>query len=75
MTMALIGLCVVALIVGVLAGRMIAKKQESAAPEAERQKLVEAAQKEAAELKRAAQLEAKEAALKATADAERPSRR
>jgi ribonuclease Y len=60
-----------ALIVGALLGWMIGKKDTSAAPELERQKLVEAAQKEAAELKRAAQLEAKEQALKATADAER----
>ena len=71
MTVVGILLCVAALIAGLGAGWMIWKQQESAAPEAERQKLVEAAQKEAAELKRAAQLEAKEAALKATADAER----
>jgi ribonuclease Y len=71
MTAALVILCVVALIVGVAAGRMIAKRQEGAAPEMERQKLVEAAQKEAVELKRAAQVEAKEAALKAQAEAER----
>jgi ribonucrease Y len=72
MTMAVgIVLAVVALVLGVVIGRMIAKQTESAAPESERQKLVEAAQKEAAELKRAAQLEAKEAALKATEEMER----
>jgi ribonuclease Y len=71
MTILGIVLCAVALVVGVVVGRMIGKTQTDAAPEAERQKLVEAAQREAAEMKRAAQLEAKEAALKATADAER----
>jgi ribonucrease Y len=71
MTILGIVLCAVALVLGVVVGRMIGKTQTNAAPEAERQKLVEAAQREAAEMKRAAQLEAKEAALKATADAER----
>ena len=69
MTVLGIVLCVVALIVGVVAGMMMFGKQESAVPEAERQKLVEAARAEAAEVRRAAQLEAKELALKAQAEA------
>ena len=64
MTVLGIVLCVVALVVGVVAGMMMFGKQESAVPEAERQKLVEAARAEAAEVRRAAQLEAKELALR-----------
>jgi ribonucrease Y len=62
-------LCLVALVVGVVAGMMMFGKQQSAVPEAERAKLVDAARAEAAEVKRAAQLEAKELALKAQAEA------
>jgi len=62
-------LCLVALVVGVVAGMMMFGKQQSAVPEAERAKLVDAARAEAAEVKRAAQLEAKELALKAQAQA------
>jgi ribonuclease Y len=62
-------LCLVALVVGVVAGMMMFGKQQSAVPEAERTKLVDAARAEAAEVKRAAQLEAKELALKAQAQA------
>ena len=53
-------LCLAALVVGVVVGMMMFGKQQSAVPEAERTKLVEAARAEAAEVKRAAQLEAKE---------------
>jgi ribonuclease Y len=63
--------CLVALALGVMIGTKLFGKPQSAVPETERQKLVEAARAEAAELKRAASLEAKEQALKATADAER----
>lgn len=69
MTVIGIVLCLVALVVGVVAGMMVFGKPQTAAPEAERQKLVEAARAEAAEVKRAAQLEAKEVALKAQAAA------
>jgi ribonuclease Y len=69
LTVLAIVLCVVALIVGVVAGMMMFGKPQSAVPEAERQRLVEAARSEAAEVKRAAQLEAKEMALKAQAEA------
>jgi ribonucrease Y len=62
-------LCLAALVVGVVAGMMMFGKQQSAVPEAERAKLVDAARAEAAEVKRAAQLEAKELALKAQAEA------
>ena len=73
MTAAVIGivLCLAALALGVMIGTKVLGKPQSAVPEAERQKLVDAARAEAAELKRAASLEAKEHALKATADAER----
>ena len=72
MTVAIgIALCLIALVVGALLGTKLAGGKVSAAPEAERAKLIEAARAEATELKRAAQLEAKEAALKATAEAER----
>ncbi|HUS68530.1 MAG TPA: ribonuclease Y [Kofleriaceae bacterium] len=64
-------LCVVALVVGAVIGTQVLGKQQSAMPEAERQKLVEAARAEAEQIKRAAQLAAKEQALKATAEAER----
>jgi ribonuclease Y len=64
-------LCVVALAIGALLGRLLFGGGESAAPEAERQKLVEAARAEAAELRHAAQIEAKEKALEASADTER----
>jgi ribonuclease Y len=66
-----IALCLIALVVGVVVGAKVLGTPESAAPEAERQKLVDAARAEAESVKRQAQLEAKEAALKATADAER----
>ena len=69
MTVIGIVLCLVALVVGVVAGMMMFGKQQSAVPEAERAKLVDAARAEAAEVKRAAQLEAKELALKAQAQA------
>ena len=69
MTVIGIVLCLAALVVGVVIGMMMFGKQQSAVPEAERTKLVEAARAEAAEVKRAAQLEAKEAALKAQAEA------
>ena len=69
MTVIGIVLCLVALVVGVVAGMMMFGKQQSAVPEAERAKLVDAARAEAAEVKRAAQLEAKELALKAQAEA------
>jgi ribonuclease Y len=69
-----IALCLAALAVGALLGRLLFGRSESATPEAERQKLVEAARAEATELRRAAQLEAKEQALKATAEAERELR-
>jgi len=62
-------LCLAALVVGVVVGMMMFGKQQSAVPEAERQKLVDAARAEAAEVKRAAQLEAKEMALKAQSEA------
>jgi len=73
LTAAVIGivLCLAALALGVMIGTKVLGKPQSAVPEAERQKLVDAARAEAAELKRAASLEAKEHALKATADAER----
>jgi ribonuclease Y len=64
-------LCLVALVVGAVVGTKVLGKQESAVPEAERQKLVDAARAEAEQLKRAAALEAKESALKATQEAER----
>jgi ribonuclease Y len=60
---------VAALLVGVVVGMVMFGKQESAIPEEERQKLVEAARLEAGEVKRAAALEAKELALKAQATA------
>jgi ribonuclease Y len=60
---------VVALIVGVVAGMVMFGKPQSAIPEVERQRLVEAARAEAAEVKRTAQLEAKELALKAQGEA------
>jgi len=66
-----IALCLVALILGVIVGAKMLGTKQSAVPEAERQKLVDAARAEAEGLKRQAQLEAKEAALKATQDAER----
>ena len=69
MTVLGIVLCLAALVVGVVVGMMMFGKQQSAVPEAERQKLVDAARAEAAEVKRAAQLEAKELALKAQAEA------
>ena len=69
MTVIGIVLCLAALVVGVVAGMMMFGKQESAVPEAERTRLVDAARAEAAEVKRAAQLEAKELALKAQAEA------
>ncbi len=69
MTVLGIVLCVAALVVGVVAGMVMFGKPQSAAPEAERAKLVEAARAEAAEVKRSAQLEAKELALKAQAEA------
>jgi ribonucrease Y len=62
-------LCLAALVVGVVVGMVMFGKSESAVPEAERTKLVDAARAEAAEVKRAAQLEAKEVALKAQAEA------
>jgi ribonuclease Y len=62
-------LCLAALVVGVVVGMMMFGKQQSAVPEAELARLVEAARAEAAEVKRAAQLEAKELALKAQAEA------
>jgi ribonucrease Y len=68
-TVLAIVVCVVALVVGVVAGMVMFGKPQSAAPEAERQKLVEAARAEAAEVKRSAQLEAKELALKAQSEA------
>ncbi len=64
-------LCLVALVVGAIVGTKVLGKAESAVPEAERQKLVEAARAEADQLKRSAALEAKESALKATAESER----
>jgi ribonuclease Y len=64
-------LCVVALVVGGVLGSKLLGKPEAAVPEAERQKLVEAARAEAAEVKRTAALEAKEKALAATGDLER----
>ncbi len=69
MTVIGIVLCLAALVVGVVMGMVMFGKQESAVPEAERAKLVDAARAEAAEVKRAAQLEAKELALKAQAEA------
>ncbi|HWE30394.1 MAG TPA: Rnase Y domain-containing protein, partial [Polyangia bacterium] len=69
MTVIGIVLCLAALVVGVVAGMMMFGKQQSAVPEAERAKLVDAARAEAAEVKRAAHLEAKELALKAQAEA------
>ncbi len=69
MTVIGIVLCLAALVVGVVVGMMMFGKQQSAVPEAERTRLVEAARLEAAEVKRAAQLEAKELALKAQAEA------
>jgi ribonuclease Y len=62
-------LCLAALVIGVVVGMMMFGKQQSAVPEAERTRLVEAARAEAAEVKRAAQLEAKELALTAQAEA------
>ncbi|MDB4966748.1 MAG: hypothetical protein JWN44_2437, partial [Myxococcales bacterium] len=67
MTVLGIVLCLAALVVGVVVGMMMFGKAESAVPEAERTRLVEAARAEAAEVKRAAQLEAKEVALTAQA--------
>jgi ribonuclease Y len=66
-----IALCLVALIVGAIVGAKVLGTKESAVPETERQKLVDAARAEAESLKRQAQLEAKEAALKSSAEAER----
>ena len=57
MTVIGIVLCLAALVVGLVAGMMMFGKQQSAVPEAERAKLVDAARAEAAEVKRAAQLE------------------
>src|SRR5207248_2235872 len=64
-------LCVAALVVGALVGAKLLAGPKSAMPEAERQKLVDAARAEATELKRAAALEAQEKALEATAQADR----
>jgi ribonuclease Y len=65
-----IGLCLVALVVGALLARLIFSKQDSGLPEAERQRLLEAARAEAAEVKRAAELEAKELQLRAASEAD-----
>jgi ribonucrease Y len=72
LTMAIgIALCLVGLVLGAVLGTKLFGGAKSALPEAERQKLVDAARAEAAELKRSAALEAKEKALEATAQAER----
>ncbi len=64
-------LCVAGLVLGALIGPKLLGKEQSGVPEAERQKLIDAARTEATELKRAAALEAREKALEATAQAER----
>ena len=67
-------LCLVALALGVAAGMIFFAKQAPALPEAERQKLLEAARAEAAEVKRSAELEAEEKALHAIEQAEKELR-
>jgi ribonucrease Y len=62
-------LLVVGIVVGAAVGWFLAQGKESAAPEAERQRLVEAAREEAAALKRSASLEAEELRLKAATEA------
>ena len=66
-----VAICLVALVIGAVVGAKMLGGKQSAAPAAEREKLVEAARAEAESLKHKAQLEAKEAALKATQEAER----
>lgn len=66
-----IALCLVALILGVIVGAKMLGTKQASVPEAERQKLVDAARAEAESLKQKAQLEAKQAAMKATQDAEK----
>ncbi len=72
-----IALVAVALVVGVIAARLLAPKPAPAVPEAERGKLVEAARTEAEQIRKAAELSAKEIALKTQekADAELKQRR
>jgi ribonuclease Y len=64
-----IALCLAALVVGAVLSRLIFGKSASQAPEAERQKLVDAARNEAEQLRRKAEAEAKELQLKALDDA------
>jgi ribonuclease Y len=66
-----IALCLVALILGVIVGAKMLGTKQASVPEAERQKLVDAARAEAESLKQKAQLEAQQAAMKATQDAEK----
>jgi ribonuclease Y len=65
-----IGLCLAALLAGALLARLLFQKQENGLPEAERQRLLEAAKGEVAELRRAAELEAKERQLRADTEAD-----
>jgi ribonuclease Y len=69
MTMTSILLTLVGLILGAAVGWWLSRGKEAAVPEAERQRLVDAAREEAAALKRSASLEAEELKLKASAEA------
>src|SRR5687768_10576217 len=69
MTPTIAFLLVVGIVVGAAVGWFLAQGKESAAPEAERQRVVDAAREEAAALKRSASLEAEELRLKAATEA------